>query len=156
MGSNLREGAAGSVSSEGRFNDKLQLAKDSTDDELHLEDLAAATATTLSTLYPDSDKGNVILAHVREKKYILGSFVSKRYRHGKTALQAVVPYNFNPSVNHHNLHESHNPITELRALGAELELGLYYPDGRMPSEEDVLRFSEVYRNYARTLGITPL
>jgi hypothetical protein len=139
-----------------RFNDKLrQLAKESTDDELLLEDLATATGIPISTLYPESDKGNVILGHANGKQYVLGSFISNRYRHGKTALQAVVPYNFNPSVNHRNLHESHNPTTELRALGAELELGLFYPDGRMPSEEDVLRYAEIYRNHARTLGITP-
>lgn len=139
-----------------RFNDKLkELAKTSTDDHLPLEDLADAAGIPISTLYPDSEKGNVILGHANGHRYMLGSFVSKRYRPDKTLLQSVIPYNFNPSVNHTNLHESHNPTTEMRALGAELELGLYHPDGQMPSEEEVHRYSEVYRNHASMLGITP-
>jgi hypothetical protein len=139
-----------------RFNNKLkQLANDSTDDELALADLSKAAGIPVSTLYPESDKGNVLLGNVNGHNYVLGSFISKRYRYGKTALQSVIPYNFNPSVHHRNLHESNNPTTELRALGAELELGLYYPDGTMPTEEDVLKFSDVYRTYARKLGITP-
>src|SRR5690606_9188219 len=113
-----------------RFNEKLkQLAPDSEEDDLPLEDLADAAGIPISTLYPNSDKGNVLLGHVNGSQYMLGSFVSKRYRHGKTLLQSVIPYNFNPSVNHTNLAESHNPTTEMRALGAELELGLYHPDG---------------------------
>jgi hypothetical protein len=139
-----------------RFNDKLnQLANDSTDDELPLEDLAQATGIPITTLYPDSEKGNVILGEVDGKKYILASFVSKRYRHDKTLIQSIVPYNLNPSVNHSNLPESHDPATEMRAMGAELELGLYHPDGHVPTEAEVQKFSETYRNYARTLGITP-
>lgn len=139
-----------------RFNDKLkQLAKSSTDDELPLEDLANATGLPLHTLYPNSENGNVIFAEVDGNQYIFASFVSKRYRQDKTLLESIVPYNLNPSVNHHNLHESNDPETEMRALGAELELGLYHPDGHSPTEEEVQKFSEVYRNYARTLGITP-
>ncbi|MEL7433457.1 MAG: hypothetical protein AAFN11_05885 [Chloroflexota bacterium] len=139
-----------------RFNDKLKkLAKASTDDELPLEDLADAAGIPISVLYSDSEKGNVILGHVNGHQYMLGSFVSKRYRYGKTLLQSVVPYNFNPSVNHTNLHESHNPTTEMRALGAELELGLYYPDGTTPSDDDVARYSDIYRSHARMQGITP-
>lgn len=139
-----------------RFNEKLkQLAKISENDDLPLEELADATGIPLSTLYPDSKKGNIILGHVNDKKYMLGSFVSKRYRYDKTLLQSIVPYNFNPSVNHTNLKDSHNPTTELRALGAELELGLYHPDGRPPTEEEVATFSDNYRNSASMLGITP-
>ncbi|MEO1288031.1 MAG: hypothetical protein AAFV93_09685, partial [Chloroflexota bacterium] len=139
-----------------RFNDKLkELAKTSTDDDLPLEDLADAAGIPISTLYPDSDKGNVLLGHVNGSQYMLGSFVSKRYRHGKTLLESIVPYNFNPSVNHTNLAESHNPTTEMRALGAELELGLYHADGTVPSEQEVVKFSEHYRNSAKMLGITP-
>lgn len=139
-----------------RFNEKLkELAKISENDDLPLEELADATGIPLSTLYPDSKKGNIILGHVNDKKYMLGSFVSKRYRYDKTLLQSIVPYNFNPSVNHTNLKDSHNPTTELRALGAELELGLYHPDGRPPTEEEVATFSDNYRNSASMLGITP-
>jgi hypothetical protein len=43
----------------------------------------------------------------------------------------------------------------MRAMGAELELGLYHPDGHYPTEEEVQKFSETYRSHARTLGITP-
>lgn len=139
-----------------RFNEKLkELARESSDDNLPLEDLSDATGIPISTLYPESEKGNVILGHANGQKYLLGSFVSKRYRHDKTLLQSVVPYNFNPSVNHTNLNESHNPSTEMRALGAELELGLYKPDGSAPTNEEVGKFSEIYRNYARMQGITP-
>lgn len=139
-----------------RFNDKLkQLADESDDDELPLETLAEATGIPISTLYPDSAKGNVLLGHINGKQYMLGSFVSKRYRYGKTLLQSIIPYNFNPSVNHTNLSESHNPITEMRALGAELELGLYHPDGTVPTEEQVAAFSDHYRHSAKMLGITP-
>ncbi|MGJ3239761.1 MAG: hypothetical protein ACFE0Q_13705 [Anaerolineae bacterium] len=139
-----------------RFNDKLKrLAEVSEDDELPLKDLADATGIPISTLYPDSDKGNVLIGHVNGTQYMLGSFVSKRYRYGKTLLQSIIPYNFNPSVNHTNLNESHNPITEMRALGAELELGLYHPDGTLPTEDEVEHFSVSYRNCASMLGITP-
>lgn len=139
-----------------RFNGKLkELAQDSEDDSLPLEDLSEATGIPITTLYPDSEKGNVILGHINGKQYMLGSFVSKRYRYGKTLLQSIVPYNFNPGVNHTNLAESHNPATEMRALGAELELGLYHSDGTAPTEEEVATFSEIYRNNASMLGITP-
>lgn len=138
------------------FNQKLkQLAADSNDDELPLDELSTSAGITLKTLYPDSEKGNVILGEANGKQYIFASFVSKRYRYGKTLLQSVVPYNLNPSVNHHTLQESHDSSTEMRAMGAELELGLYHPDGRHPTEEEVQKFSEIYRSHARTLGITP-
>jgi len=139
-----------------RFNEKLKtLASESDNDELPLEDLADAAGIPITTLFLDSEKGNVLLGHVNGTQYMLGSFVSKRYRHGKTLLQSVIPYNFNPSVNHTNLAESHNPTTEMRALGAELELGLYYPDGTTPTEDEVEVFSEHYRNNASMLGIIP-
>jgi hypothetical protein len=139
-----------------RFIDKLKaLMQTAGEDDLLLEDLADATGIPITTLYPDSRAGNVLIGHVGETQYVLGSCVSKRYRHGKTALQSVIPYNFNPSVNHTNLNESHNPTTELRALGAELELGLYHPDGQSPSEAEMAQFTEVYSANARSLGITP-
>lgn len=140
-----------------RFNDKLkQLAQTAGEDELPLDEFSAATGATVSVLYPDdSEHGNIILGHIGESVFVLGSFVSKRYRYGKSVLQSVIPYNFNPSVNHTNLAESNDPTTEMRALGAELELGLYFPDGRVPEEEQVNEYSEIYRNSAHMLGITP-
>lgn len=139
-----------------RFNEAIQaLAQSHTDDAIPLEDLSEATGIPITTVDNDIAGGNVLLGHVDGRAYVLGSFVSKRYRGKKTVLQSVVPYNMNPSVNHENLHETHNPETKLRALGAELELGLYYPDGNVPTDEDVEQFADHYRSYARTLGITP-
>lgn len=140
-----------------RFNEKLkQLVREVKDDALPLEALADAAGIPLSVMYSENSHGNVILANTSDgSQYVLASFVGKRYRHGKTLLESVVPYNFNPSVNHTNLHTSHNPTTELRALGAELELGLYHPDGSSPSEEEMNNYADIYRAHARSLGITP-
>lgn len=141
-----------------RFNDQLRaFAQTAGEDDLPLEALSSATGIPLRVLYDASDpaKGNVILGEINGQSYVLGSYVSKRYRYGKSLLQSVVPYNLNPGVNHTNINQSHDPVTELRALGAELELGLFHPDGSSPTEEEVLHFGEIYRNYARTLGITP-
>lgn len=139
-----------------RFNDKLKsLQQTAQGDEFPLEELAQATGTPLSLLQDDSTHGNVILAHVGETPYVIGSFVSARYRFGKPLLRAIVPYNFNPSVNHTNLQETENPHTRLRAIGAEVELGLYKPDGSAPTEEELLHYADWYRNNAQRIGITP-
>lgn len=139
-----------------RFNEKVkQLAQSIPDDRLPLEELSEAAGVPIRTLYPNSEKGNVLLAHVNGNQHVLGSFVSKRYRYGKTLLQSLIPYNFNPSVTHENLPESHNPHTELRALGAEIELGLYHPDGSPPTEDEMQQYATAYRNQAHMLGITP-
>lgn len=139
-----------------RFNERLhQLSQTSIDDTLPLEDLADAAQIPLSVMHTNSDKGNVILAHVDGRAHIMGSFVSKRYRHDKTLLQGIVPYNFNPSVNHTNLSETDDARMNIRSMGAELELGLFHRDGSAPSEEEVQEYSRVYRASARTLGITP-
>lgn len=139
-----------------RFNEAIRrLREESEEDVLPLDVLSEAVGVPVTTQYDDNENGNVILAHYNGKQYVLGSFVSRRYRYGKTILKSVIPYNFNPSVNHTNLSETEQAKPQLRALGAELELGLYHPDGRMPSNEDVVRFSQLYRNYAHRLGITP-
>jgi len=141
-----------------RFNEHVRaLAQTSGEDELPLEALSSVTGIPLRLLYDGSDtaKGNVIIGEIQGQSCVLGSFVSKRYRFGKNVLQSVIPYNLNPAVNHTNINHSHDPVTELRALGAELELGLFHPDGSSPTEQEVLHFGEIYRNYARTLGITP-
>lgn len=138
-----------------RFNERLATLAATERDDLPLDDLADAAGVSLSLLYDDSVKGNVILANADDTPYIMGSFVSTRYRHDKTILQSIVPYNLNPAVNHTNLAETNNPRTRLRALGAELELGLYQPDGSPPSDEDMQAFTDVYRRSARSLGITP-
>jgi hypothetical protein len=43
----------------------------------------------------------------------------------------------------------------MRALGAELELGLLHPDGRGPAEAEVQEFIRSYQQAARRIGVTP-
>lgn len=139
-----------------RINERIkQLAESDENQDLPLEELADAAGIPITTLYPSSERGNVILAQVNGRSHVIGSFVSQRYRFGKTIPRAFVPFNFNPGVHHKNIHETSNPHTKLRALGAELELGLFHRDGKSPAEEEVRRFSEIYRKNAHKLGITP-
>jgi len=139
-----------------RFNQRLKdLASTTTDDSLPLEDLADSAGIPVSTFHQSTESGNSILGNINGKQYLLASFVSKRYRKDKPLLKSITPYNFNPSVNHTNLSETDNPKTKLRALGAELELGLYHEDGTPPTEEQMQQFIQSYRNYAHRLGITP-
>lgn len=139
-----------------RFNEKLkELAQNATDDAFPLDELAEATGTTLTVMYDGIERGNVILAEADGQRYVIASFVSKRYRFDKPLLKAIVPYNFNPSVNHTNLSDTETPTTTMRAIGAELELGLYQRDGSAPSNEEVLTYTDIYRQYAHKLGITP-
>lgn len=124
---------------------------------LPLERLSEAVGVPLSTYFPteDAQGGNVILAEMNGQRYIFGAAVSARYRGEKTLPQAIVPYNFNPSVNHTNLHETDEPVTRMRYLGAEIELGLVHKDGSPPTEEQIRRYMEIYRLHAQKLGITP-
>lgn len=139
-----------------RFNEKLKdLASTTTNDSLPLETLADTIKIPIKTYHDSLEVGNSILGQVADKQYLLASFVSKRYRKNKSLLQSITPYNFNPSVNHNNLHETDNPKTKLRALGAELELGLYHQDGSPPTEEQMQLFIQSYRANAHRLGITP-
>ena len=85
----------------------------------------------------------------------MGSYVSKRYRKSKTIMEAMTPYNLNPAVNHTNLNETGSPVTRMRALGAEIELGLIRQDGTGPSVEEVDQYTQEYQIHARRLGITP-
>jgi len=140
------------------FNDAVKtLAESGATTAIPLEDLAAKTQIGISAYYPDApaEQGNVILGEYRGHKFVLGSMVSARYRSGKTPAQALVPYNFNPSVNHTNLHETDASATSMRALGAELELGLMHPDGRGPSEPEMQTFIRAYQQAARRIGVTP-
>jgi len=139
-----------------RFNAKvIELAADDKHDELSLDQLSEAVGLPLSTYNSNSEKGNVILAETNGRQYILGSFVSKRFRENETFMQSMVPYNFNPSVNHNNIDETYNPSTKMRAMGAELELGVYYEDGTFPDEATMQKFIHTYRENAHRLGITP-
>ncbi len=140
------------------FNQMLKdIANSSTAGILPLDAIAAAIGSPVSLYYPeaDSDEANVILAHHGDYNYILGSVVSSRYRSGKTFAQAVTPFNFNPSVNHTNIQQTDNPGTTIRALGAELELGLLHADGTPPTEAESQAFIARYQHHARRLGITP-
>lgn len=140
------------------FNQTLkEVAAQSTDDTFDLDFFSRTLGIPVSTYYSldDTYSANVILGHYGDSTFILGSVVSGRYRSGKTFSQAIVPYNFNPSVNHTNLEETDDVGGAIRAIGAELELGLYHPDGSAPTEEEVLAYMNLYQTYARRLGITP-
>lgn len=141
-----------------KFNETLKhLAENATNGELPLETFADAINAPVTTLYDShqTDTGNVVIAHSDDQRYVLGSFVSKRYRSGKSVMRSIVPYNLNPSVNHTNIHETDDPGTRIRAMGAELELGLLQPDGAPPNEAQVIQYIDVYKDHARRLGITP-
>ncbi len=139
-----------------RFNEKLKHMQQTAEgDDLPLDELSQAAGVALSTYYDSSTKGNVILAHVGDYQYVIASFVSERYRFGKPLVRAIVPYNFNPSVNETNIEETETGAITLRAIGAEVELGLYKRDGGSPTEAEVIAYSETYRNNAQKIGITP-
>lgn len=139
-----------------QFNQTLKAcAEAATDDALPLEEFADAIGVPVSQLQSGHEDGNVLLAHVDGYTHLLASYVSKRYRHENPLLKTITPYNFNPSVNHTNLDETMNPTTQLRALGAELELGLYHENGDSPDEERMTAFIAAYSDYARGYGIMP-
>ncbi len=140
------------------FNEAVKaLAVSGATTAIPLGELAEKTKLDISAYYPDApaEQGNVILGEHNGHKFVLGSMVSARYRSGKTPAQAMVPYNFNPSVNHTNLQETDASSTSMRALGAELELGLMHPDGRGPSEPEMQTFIRAYQQAARRIGVTP-
>ncbi len=141
-----------------RFNQIIEsIATDPNDEGLPLEEISGAIGLPVTAYYPDdqAEGANVFLAHVDGRSYVLGSAVSKRYRAGKTLAQSIVPYNLNPSVNHTNIHETDEPTTRMRAMGAEIELGLYYPDGESPSEDEMQEYIHLYVDNAHKLGIYP-
>lgn len=141
-----------------RFNRILrELAATDKDGPLPLDTLAQAVGHPVSSYYSQDDirSANIYLAYINERPVVLGSAVSARYRSGKTLAQAVVPYNMNPSVNHSNLDETEDAGAHIRALGAELELGLLHPDGKPPTEDESQAFIRSYQANARRLGITP-
>ncbi|NWF69491.1 MAG: hypothetical protein HXY40_10430 [Chloroflexi bacterium] len=134
-----------------------QMLKDHAGEEsLPLAAMSEALGAPVKLYYEAPVNGaNVVLGHVNGHPYVLGSAVSKRYRSGKSFMQSIVPYNLNPSVNHTNIGETDNPGTRMRALGAEIELGLLHRDGRPPSEAEMQQYMRTYQDHARRLGITP-
>lgn len=141
-----------------KFNQALKdIAAFDYNQSLPLDQLSETVGATVSTYYDPTDTraANVVLAEVNGVKHVLGSAVSARYRGKKTFPQSIVPYNFNPSVNHTNLNETDDPVTKMRYLGAEIELGLVHSDGHYPTEEDMQHYMQVYRGHAQKLGFAP-
>ncbi len=142
-----------------KFNKAVKtLAADPTlANTLPLETLADAVGAPITTYFDphNLDGPNVLLVENNGHSFVLGSYVEKRYRKGKSIMDAITPYNLNPSVNHTNLHETNTPTTRMRALGAEIELGLLHPDGNGPEEDDVKAFIRAYQGHARHFGVTP-
>jgi len=140
------------------FNQTLkEIASQSVDDTFDLDFFSQKLGIKVSAYYglDDTHSANVILGHYGDNTFILGSVVSGRYRSGKTLSQSIIPYNLNPSVNHANLEETDDVSGAIRAIGAELELGLYHPNGDAPKEDEVLAYMNLYQTHARRLGITP-
>ncbi len=131
-------------------------ANELTGEEL-LQRLTEATGVPITTYYPlDSlDEGNVFLGNANGRQYVLGSVVSARYRSGHTLLESIAPYNLNPSVSHQNLAETEDPITRMRVLGAEIELGLVHRDGHSPTEAEMQTYMQAYYDHALRIGIYP-
>ena len=137
-----------------RISQRVQeLSAIATDDNLPLKDFADATGIPITTQHSSIQSGNSIIGEIGGRNVLLASFVSKRFRRAPL-LKCITPYNLNPSVNHTNLGEADAPGTKLRALGAELELGLYFADGAPPADEQVQKFISIYRAHAHQLGIT--
>jgi hypothetical protein len=138
-----------------KFNQALGGLRDA--ENIPLEQLSTAVGSPLTAAYNPNDahSANVIIAEVNGRKHVMGSAVSGRYRGKKTFMQSLVPYNFNPSVNHTNIQETDDPITRMRSLGAEIELGIVHADGGAPSEADMQRYMSLYKLHAQKLGITP-
>jgi len=118
------------------FNQALAArAADHPTDDLPLAELSALLGVPVTLYTPDdTDGGNVVLAQPNGQRYVLGSAISNRYRSGEPFVPSIAPYNLNPSVNHTNIHETEDPATKLRVLGAEIELGIVHQDGGSPSE----------------------
>ncbi len=141
-----------------KFNEEIKrIAADDSIETIPLERLSDAVGAPLTTYFDPNDSygGNVILTQANGHTYVFGAAVSARYRSHKTLAQSIVPYNFNPSVNHTNLQETDDPVTRMRYLGAEIELGLVHKDGAAPTEPQIQHYMGIYRQHAQKLGITP-
>lgn len=140
------------------FNREIDaLAASGSDQPLPLEALTERIGAPLSNYYAaaDTSGGNVILAETGQRTYVMGAVVSERYRSGESYIGSIVPYNLNPSVNHTNIHETDDPTTRMRVLGAELELGLVHRDGGSPTEAEMQDYMRAYYKHASRIGIYP-
>jgi len=138
-----------------QFNRLLDTLQEG-DDTLPLDRISEAVGAPVSLYNAEtSDGGNVILSEFGDRKVILGSAVSKRYRAGHSLKESIVPYNLNPSVNHTNVAETEDSVTRMRVIGAEIELGVLHEDGASPTEVEVQGFMNAYYNNALRIGIYP-
>lgn len=140
-----------------KFNEVLEEVKHTGNGRLPLDLFSEAIGTEVTAFYDaeDTQSANVLVMHVNGRPVVLASAISARYRAGRTINHVLKPYNLNPAVNHTNLHLTDDPDTHLRAIGAELELGLYHPDGTSPDEAEMQAYIALYQQHARRLGITP-
>lgn len=140
-----------------RFNDKLKALANSGTQYFPLDEFSdAIDAPVVACMGTDDpNSANILMAKINGKQFVLGSVVSGRYRSGKTFTQAMTSYHLNPSVNHTNIAETDHPTTRIRAIGAELELGLLHPNGEGPTEDEMQAYIKSYHRHARQLGITP-
>lgn len=140
-----------------RFNQAVEtLARDTAQTALTLDKLSEAVGAPVTTYYDAGPQSaNVFLGEINGRQHVLGSAVSARYRGEKTLAQSIVPYNFNPSVNHTNLDSTDDPSIKVRSMGAEVELGLVHRDGSSPTETQIQEFTRLYQAHAQRLGISP-
>lgn len=141
-----------------KFNQALQqISTGAPDDELPLDRFSEAVGAPVTAYFDPHDArgANILLAELNGQRHVIASAVSARYRGKKTLLQSLVPYNFNPSVNHSNVEETDDPVTKMRSLGAEIELGLVNADGTPPTEDQMQNYMRIYREHAQRLGISP-
>jgi hypothetical protein len=134
-----------------------QLAANGKVHTLPLETISDIIGAPVTTYFDPHNphQANILLAHINNRQHILGSYVSSRYRSGKPLLKSIEPYNLNPSVNQTNIHETDDHTEHMRALGAEIELGLVHQDGGSPTEQEMQNYIEVYRQHAERLGVYP-
>jgi len=141
-----------------QFNQAFQkLTNNGHDDSLPLEALSDAVGVPVTTYFDpnDADGANIILANANGRQYVLGAYVSARYRSGKSRLESVTPYNLNPSVNHSNIEQTDDPTEKMRAMGAEIELGLVHTNGSQPTDDEMQNYIRLYSELAQKQGIYP-
>lgn len=140
------------------FNRALEtLVNEKHEGGIPVEMLSEASGVELTTQYDPNDthNGNIILANHNGYSYVMGSAVSARYRGDYSLVESIVPYNLNPSVNHTNIEETEDPLTRMRVLGAELELGVLHSDGHAPTEDDIQAYIRSYYIHASRIGVYP-
>lgn len=141
-----------------QFNDTVKkLAANGAGDTLPLETLSDAVGVPVTAYFDpnDGDGANILLANDNGRQYILGAYVSTRYRSGKSLFESIVPYNLNPAVHHQNIGQTDDPTESIRAMGAEIELGLVHRDGSSPTDEEMRSFIDTYHKQALKIGIYP-